>query len=50
MSEPPKVDTGVRTAPMPKDNTIPSRASLAELIKRTNETSVRITAKNDDVR
>jgi hypothetical protein len=37
---------GVRTAPMPKDKVTTSRASLAELIKRTNQTSVRITAKD----
>jgi hypothetical protein len=37
---------GVRTAPMPKLPVNTSRASLAELIKRTNQTSVRITAKN----
>jgi hypothetical protein len=36
---------GVRTAPMPKDSITTSRTSLAELIKRTNQTSVRITAK-----
>jgi hypothetical protein len=38
--------SGVRTAPMPKDSVGTSRASLAELIKRTNQTSVRITAKD----
>ena len=38
--------TGVRTAPMPKVAVSTSRASLAELIKRTNQTSVRITDKN----
>ena len=37
---------GVRTAPMPKVAVNTSRASLAELIKRTNQTSVRITDKS----
>ena len=50
MTEPSKGESGVRTAPMPKDAVNSSRASLAELIKRTNETSVRITAKSDDER
>ena len=36
--------TGVRTATMPKVPVNTSRASLAELIKRTNQTAVRITA------
>jgi hypothetical protein len=48
MSDQVKPESGVRTAPMPKDNVNTSRASLAELIKRTNETSVRITAKSDN--
>ncbi len=38
--------TGVRTAPMNKAAVNTSCASLAELIKRTNQTSVRITAKS----
>jgi hypothetical protein len=38
--------TGIRAAPMPKNAANTTRASLAELIKRTNQTSVRITAKN----
>ncbi len=38
--------SGVRTAPMTKVAVSTSRASLAELIKRTNQTAVRITAKS----
>jgi hypothetical protein len=37
---------GVRSAAMPKHAGTSSRASLAELIKRTNQTAVRITAKD----
>jgi hypothetical protein len=36
---------GVRTAAMPKAAVKTTRAALVELIKRTNQTSVRITAK-----
>ena len=36
---------GVRTAAMPKVAVKTTRASLVELIKRTNQTSLRITAK-----
>jgi hypothetical protein len=46
MSQQATNSAGVRTAPMPKDAVTTSRASLAELIKRTNQTSVRITAKD----
>jgi hypothetical protein len=45
MNKPSNNETGVRTAPMPKDTVTTSRASLAELIKRTNQTLVRITTK-----
>jgi hypothetical protein len=38
-------NVGVRSAPMTKVAFNASRASLAELIKRTNQTTVRITAK-----
>ena len=37
---------GVRSASMPKVAVNTSRASLAELIKRTNQTTVRITDKS----
>ncbi len=46
MSEQASNATGVRTAPMTKAAVNTSRASLAELIKRTNQTAVRITAKS----
>jgi hypothetical protein len=45
MNEPSSNANGVRTAAMPKVAVKTTRASLAELIKRTNQTSVRITAK-----
>jgi hypothetical protein len=34
--------SGIQTAPMPQSNTGMSRAALAELIRRTNQTPVRI--------
>ena len=37
--------TGVRSANMPKKTASATRASLAELIKRTNQTTVRITTR-----
>jgi hypothetical protein len=46
MSQEAKTDGGVRTAPMTKAPVNTSRASLAELIKRTNQTAVRITVKD----
>jgi hypothetical protein len=46
MSQETKTEGGVRTAPMTKAPVNTSRASLAELIKRTNQTVVRITAKD----
>ena len=38
---------GVQTAPMPAATAGASRTALAELIKRTNQTPVRITTGND---
>jgi hypothetical protein len=46
MNQETKAAGGVRTAPMTKAPVNSSRASLAELIKRTNQTVVRITAKD----
>jgi len=46
MSQLPSATNGVRTAAMPKVAVNTTRASLAELIKRTNQTSVRITDKS----
>jgi hypothetical protein len=45
MSEQKDTATGVRSAAMPKASVKTTRAALVELIKRTNQTSVRITAK-----
>jgi hypothetical protein len=45
MIEPTNKTTGVRTADMPKKTASATRASLVALIKRTNQTSVRITAR-----
>jgi hypothetical protein len=46
MNETTKAEGGVRTTPMTKAPVNTSRATLAELIKRTNQTVVRITAKD----
>jgi hypothetical protein len=46
MSQQTNNTSGVRTAPMTRANVNASRAYLAELIKRTNQTTVRITTKN----
>jgi hypothetical protein len=46
MSQPKDATAGVQTAAMPKAPTNISRAALAELIKRTNQTPVRITAQS----
>jgi hypothetical protein len=46
MSQETKADGGVRTTPMTKAPANTTRATLAELIKRTNQTVVRITAKD----
>ena len=44
MSHPSQHPPGVQTAAMPKISDTATRVSLAELIKRTNQTPVRITA------
>lgn len=43
MSEQKDKATGIRSAKMPKVTASATRAALAELIKRTNQTPVRIT-------
>ena len=43
MSEQKDKATGIRSATMPKVTANATRAALAELIKRTNQTPVRIT-------
>jgi hypothetical protein len=45
MSEQMNNANGVRSAAMPKTAVKATRAALVELIKRTNQTTVRITAK-----
>jgi len=45
-SEPAEKATGVRSADMPKQPAGATRASLAALIKRTNQTTVRITSRD----
>ena len=45
-NQPAQPSTGVQTAPMPKPQAAAAtRASLAALIKRTNQTTVRITTR-----
>ena len=46
MAQPKNATAGVQTAPMPKAPASISRAALVELIKRTNQTPVRITAQS----
>ena len=46
MKQETNVAAGVQTAPMPKMAAKLARAALVELIKRTNQTPVRITAQN----
>ena len=46
MKPEPKAAAGVQTAPMPKMVAKLTRAALVELIKRTNQTPVRVTAQH----
>jgi hypothetical protein len=46
MNQESNAQTGVQTAPMPKTAAKLTRAALVELIKRTNQTPVRITAES----
>jgi hypothetical protein len=46
MNQQTNASAGVQTAPMPKVTGTMTRAALVELIKRTNQTPVRITAQS----